>query len=504
MSNPNQSTNLPPKEEIITTIHPVMVLTGRDNFEEWSYVVHSRLDLHGFADLISDLPRPQPNDPSYRLWQTASKAVQNWLITIINPAILRSLRVHATSTRYADECWTAISHIVNGQGITQTRRIWLRTVQMQRSEFGSMELYIDNLRSNLAVCHRLEMSITWYQAALLLLSQTHDELPNWTTVCELNLNHRNPKEYTQEDFFRLCTDATERSYLLGHQYSAPPSGTKTGDQTGTKPGSRKNTPPKDKDAAQWASEQRQKTPAKYGRNCAYCGIPGHPRTTCFYLCPELRTSQWKPRSDLWCYYPKPQKVALPSVSEEEDKDPFDFMAMVFPKDNQIIPKKNAISKQWIADTGSGAHLCADINDFIEYHPYSSHDTPYTYEAANGSLGHSEGYGKVQLHLILDNGHIKPLTLDARYDPTCRYSLFGCIKAKRDHGLYFNGRRNILEDKNGIPCALLHDSHNVSFFGHGQRQYPHVFSTTLYYRQCGPGAIASAPGPLWYRPFIKYD
>lgn len=52
MPRENQSKNLPPKEEVITTIHPVMVLTGRDNFEEWSYVVHSRLDLHGVVDLI--------------------------------------------------------------------------------------------------------------------------------------------------------------------------------------------------------------------------------------------------------------------------------------------------------------------------------------------------------------------------------------------------------------------------------------------------------------------
>ena len=29
--------------------------TGRDNYEEWSYIVHSRLDLHGLVDLISDL-----------------------------------------------------------------------------------------------------------------------------------------------------------------------------------------------------------------------------------------------------------------------------------------------------------------------------------------------------------------------------------------------------------------------------------------------------------------
>ena len=121
----DQASNLPPKEEMITTIQPVLMLTGRDNYEEWSYVVHSRLDLHGLVDLISDLPRPLTNDPRYYQWHTASKAVQNWLITVINPDILRSLRVHGSSTRYGDECWRAISQIVNGQGLTENRRIWL-------------------------------------------------------------------------------------------------------------------------------------------------------------------------------------------------------------------------------------------------------------------------------------------------------------------------------------------------------------------------------------------
>ena len=42
----DQATNLPPKEEMITTIQPVLMLIGRDNYEEWTYVARcSRLDL---------------------------------------------------------------------------------------------------------------------------------------------------------------------------------------------------------------------------------------------------------------------------------------------------------------------------------------------------------------------------------------------------------------------------------------------------------------------------
>lgn len=60
----NQATNLPPKEDIITNIQPVMILTGQENYEEWAYVARSRLNLYGFLDLISnEIPRPTRTDP---------------------------------------------------------------------------------------------------------------------------------------------------------------------------------------------------------------------------------------------------------------------------------------------------------------------------------------------------------------------------------------------------------------------------------------------------------
>lgn len=144
-------------------------------------------------------------------WRMASRAVQNWLITIIDPNILRSLRVHGSSTRYGDECWRAVNQIVNGHGLTESRRVWLRTFQMKRSEFGSLEHYINTLREHLIICERVEMTITRYQAALLLLDQTAEELPNWTTVSELELSRQTPAQYDRNLFFRLCGDAIGRS-----------------------------------------------------------------------------------------------------------------------------------------------------------------------------------------------------------------------------------------------------------------------------------------------------
>lgn len=49
----------------------------------------------------------------------------------------------------------------------------------------------------------------WYEAALLLLYQTAEELPNWATPSELQLPKGGTGEYTQDKFFQLCNDTIE-------------------------------------------------------------------------------------------------------------------------------------------------------------------------------------------------------------------------------------------------------------------------------------------------------
>lgn len=68
------------------------------------------------------------------------------------------------------------------------------------------------------------------------------------------------------------------------------------------------------------------------------------------------------------------------------------------------------------DTRSGNHLCADLNDFIEYHAYTDNDHHYQYEAANGGISSAKGYGKVQIDLKLNNGSTNPIFVDAYYAP----------------------------------------------------------------------------------------
>lgn len=461
-----QATNLPPKEEMITTLQPVMTLTGRANYEEWAYVVHSRLDLHGLDDIVSDLPRPPPADPKYNQWRMASKAVQNWLITIIDPNILRSLRVHGSSTRFGDECWRAINQIVNGQGLTESRRVWLRTVQMKRSEFGSLEHYINTLRQNLIICQRVEMTITWYQAALLLLDQTAEELPNWTTVSELDLSRQAPSEYSQNMFFQLCADAIERSrkepQFLAAQASKRFPDNKNEDNRNKQP---KNSPPAGRDHAEWATQMKSKAPAKNGNRCGYCNFAGHDRMSCFYLRPDLRPSTWKPKSNLWCFLPTQHAMAIqaPSQSDDNNDEPaFDFNGMAITSSPARVKKGTSQSKPWLADTGSGRHLCADMNDLIEYHLYEEGEERYAYQNANGCIEYADGYGKAQIDLTLDQGQLNVIFIDAYYAPKSPYSLFGCIRAKYELGLYYNAKRNILEDECGNTKARLYEWNYAAF------------------------------------------
>ena len=162
---------------------------------------------------------------------------------------------------------------------------------MNRSEYGSLEQYVNALRNNLIICQRVDMSVTWYQAALLLLHQTAEELPNWTTVCELELRRQTPTEYGQNSFFQLCADAIERARQNEPQFSAPPSTNQSNRKKkddDNKPQSRKHAPPPDNDSNKWIEELTSTLPDENGNKCGYCGLRYHGITTCYYLHPEHR------------------------------------------------------------------------------------------------------------------------------------------------------------------------------------------------------------------------
>lgn len=163
---------------------------------------------------------------------------------------------------------------------------------MHRSEYGSLESYINTLRSNIIKCNQIDMGISYYQAALLLLDEASNELPNWTIVNELHILEDNPDKYTQEQFFKLCNDTIERSRQTEPQYAA----TKLPNKDPKKQGEpkRRGFPSKGKDHAKWAEELRNKTPAKNGNRCGHCNTPFHGRHCYYYLNADKRTQTGPP------------------------------------------------------------------------------------------------------------------------------------------------------------------------------------------------------------------
>jgi hypothetical protein len=51
------------------TLQPVFKLKEKSEFIKWEYRVYAYLEMLDLEDLVSDLPRPNQNAPSYTKWR---------------------------------------------------------------------------------------------------------------------------------------------------------------------------------------------------------------------------------------------------------------------------------------------------------------------------------------------------------------------------------------------------------------------------------------------------
>ena len=76
------------------TLQPVFKLKEKSEFIKWEYRVYAYLELLDLEDLVSDLPRPNRNAPSYTKWRKHSKMVRTWLISAIHNDLLDDIIYH--------------------------------------------------------------------------------------------------------------------------------------------------------------------------------------------------------------------------------------------------------------------------------------------------------------------------------------------------------------------------------------------------------------------------
>jgi hypothetical protein len=86
----------------------------KSEFTKWEYRVHAYLELLDLEDLISDLPRPNEDAPSYAKWRKHSKMVRTWFISTIHNDLLDDIIYCGERLEYADEFLRKIRKIFLG------------------------------------------------------------------------------------------------------------------------------------------------------------------------------------------------------------------------------------------------------------------------------------------------------------------------------------------------------------------------------------------------------
>jgi hypothetical protein len=89
---------------------------------------------------------------------------------------------------YADDFIRLVKRLVLGDGHNLAHIVWLETLSMKRSQYGTIEQFITALRDKVQHSNRVDMPITAYQAASLLLKNVHRELPNYVEARFLKLS----------------------------------------------------------------------------------------------------------------------------------------------------------------------------------------------------------------------------------------------------------------------------------------------------------------------------
>jgi hypothetical protein len=304
----NQASQLP--DELTETLAPLNKLKGRDDFDAWHYCVKSSLEQYDLEDLIDfTIPRPNESDNEYAIWARLSKRVKMWMTLQLSTSLIREISQSSEPSVYADDFIRLVKKLVLRDGHNLAHIVWLEALSMKRSQYGTIEQFITALRDKVQHSNRVDMPITAYQAASLLLKNVHRELPNYVEAKFLELSKIPRGDFTMQQFRGLCEEVRDQARGVAKVYSATPVQTsnQSQGQVQSQPDftkrceTRTHRPENGVDIHEYVRKWRTSNKTSNG-SCGYCEEPGHLPDKCPYLNVELRSDDWKPNPNLWVYY----------------------------------------------------------------------------------------------------------------------------------------------------------------------------------------------------------
>ncbi|KAJ9262731.1 hypothetical protein DTO212C5_7832 [Paecilomyces variotii] len=205
----NQGTGLP--EKAPEKINGIRKLTMKTEFDTWLYLVKDVLRPVDCADLIdSNIPRPTSTDQdAYNRWRKMSLCIRSWITAQLDVEIIKELRQLPNKQIYADEYIDAIRTIVIGERYIERQTVWKAAVRTYRHQYGSIEQFVVAYCDVWQRANNLNVSITPWCAAVLLLGELENELPNWTMAQYCSWPKDKSTTMTKSEFQHLCREAID-------------------------------------------------------------------------------------------------------------------------------------------------------------------------------------------------------------------------------------------------------------------------------------------------------
>ncbi|KAF5858633.1 hypothetical protein ETB97_003942 [Aspergillus alliaceus] len=236
----NQATNLPEKADF--TLQPMEKLENHNNWDEWIDTVRMILDIHELQDLIkADVPKPSKSDPKYEIWRTCASIVNLWLRAHLTEDLAAKLETTHLPKQWPDETVQTISKLIHGHGYLLNGAVWIDAVLIKRSDYGTIQQFVTALQEKISAAGKVNMTITPYQATLLLLNGIETELPIFAGNVRYSMTENSWKDLTENNFFNYCQIACHEARIYGDRIFMATQA-KSGNRRGTYP-ERKHAPP---------------------------------------------------------------------------------------------------------------------------------------------------------------------------------------------------------------------------------------------------------------------
>ena len=202
----HQGRKLPDK--IDGTFQPAFKLQEKSEFSKREYRVQASLEQFDLEDLISDLPRPDENAPSYAKWRKHSKMVRTWFISAIHNDLLDDIMDCGERLEYADEFLQKIRKIMISGGHRMAHTVYLDAIMMKRKDFGTIAF-----RQRVDRANKAKMTITPYSATSIMLYNIEKELPAYVSAKWLTFSEDAATELTIQDFKRICGEVKDQALV---------------------------------------------------------------------------------------------------------------------------------------------------------------------------------------------------------------------------------------------------------------------------------------------------